>query len=160
MLDFWGLHIFTFFYPPHVATLLPGAAHRSKTWIGRPETVGPTRREWGSLNPFTFFVYWGWNFPHSLRASQLLIWWYGCWTKNMGENPPKWMVKIMEHPIKITMIWGVFSLFLVQHPYISNPSNFWSTSNLQHFRFGNCHIDLVYVLVLILFWNWCNPLSF
>ena len=26
---------------------------------------------------------------------------YGCWTKNRGILPPKWMVKIMENPIKI-----------------------------------------------------------
>ena len=24
----------------------------------------------------------------------------GCWTKNRGVKPPKWMVKIMENPIK------------------------------------------------------------
>ncbi len=42
--------------------------------------------------------------------------------KNRGvENHPKWMVKIMENPMNKGMIWGVFpSLFLVQHPYISN----------------------------------------
>ncbi len=28
-----------------------------------------------------------------------------------GVNPPKWMVKIMENPIKHGMIWGVFPYF-------------------------------------------------
>ena len=32
-------------------------------------------------------------------------------------NTPKWMVKIMENPIQDGMIWGVFPLFLVKHPY-------------------------------------------
>ena len=34
-----------------------------------------------------------------------------------GFYPPKWMVKIMEKPMNKWMIWGVFPLFLVQHPY-------------------------------------------
>ena len=32
--------------------------------------------------------------------------------KGVGPFPPKWMVKIMETPIKHGMIWGVFPLFL------------------------------------------------
>ena len=36
-------------------------------------------------------------------------------SKNRGI--PKWMVKIMENPMNKWMIWGVFPLFLVQHPY-------------------------------------------
>ena len=35
----------------------------------------------------------------------------------IGGKPPKWMVKIMENPMNKWMIWGVFPLFLVQHPY-------------------------------------------
>ena len=51
-----------------------------KGWSGQPQDVvawrivdegtelaGPTRREWGSLNLY-WLVYWGWNFPHSLRV--------------------------------------------------------------------------------------------
>ena len=40
--------------------------------------------------------------------------------KNRGRQiwgTPKWMVKIMENPMNKLMIWGVFPLFLVQHPY-------------------------------------------
>ena len=36
-------------------------------------------------------------------------------SKNTGT--PKWRVKIMENPMNTWMIWGVFPLFLVQHPY-------------------------------------------
>jgi len=41
------------------------------------------------------------------------FWWifsirilYGCWTKNRGYIPPKWMVKIMENPIKMDDLGG------------------------------------------------------
>ena len=37
--------------------------------------------------------------------------------KIVGFYPPKWMVKIMENPIKMDD-FGVFPLFLVQHPYV------------------------------------------
>ena len=36
-------------------------------------------------------------------------------SKNNGT--PKWMVKIMENPMNKWMIWGIFPLFLVQHPF-------------------------------------------
>ena len=35
----------------------------------------------------------------------------------IGGNSPKWMVNIMEKPMNKWMIWVVFPLFLVQHPY-------------------------------------------
>ncbi len=41
---------------------------------------------------------------------------YGCWTKNRGGFPPKWMVKIMENPMIKWMIWVVFPYFW-KHPY-------------------------------------------
>ena len=41
---------------------------------------------------------------------------YGCWTKNRGIwKPPKWMVKIMEHPMNKWMIWGYH--YFWKHPY-------------------------------------------
>ena len=36
-------------------------------------------------------------------------------SKNRG-GPPKWMVKIMENPIKIDDLGGCSPYFLVQHP--------------------------------------------
>ena len=36
----------------------------------------------------------------------------------IGGKPPKWMVKIMEHPMNKWDDLGVFPLFLVQHPYL------------------------------------------
>ncbi len=41
----------------------------------------------------------------------------GCWTKNREILPPKWMMKIMENPILLWMIWGA-------HPY------FWKDAPL------------------------------
>ncbi len=38
----------------------------------------------------------------------------GCWTKNRGTYPPKWMVNIMENPIKHGMIWGYH--YFWKHP--------------------------------------------
>ena len=54
----------------------------------------------------------------------------GCFQK-YGENPPKWMVKIMENPIKIIkirMIWGYH--YFWKHPcwfhsFIVFPFFFW-----------------------------------
>ncbi len=37
-----------------------------QSWC-RCTLAGPIRREWGSLN-LCCLVYWGWNFPHSLRV--------------------------------------------------------------------------------------------
>ncbi len=40
-------------------------------------------------------------------------------SKNRGILPPKWMVKIMEHPMNKWMIWGVLPpLFFEGHPHI------------------------------------------
>ena len=39
----------------------------------------------------------------------------GCWTKNRGVYPPKWMVKIMENPIKMDDLGGFHPIF--KHPY-------------------------------------------
>ena len=38
-------------------------------------------------------------------------------SKNRGGFPPKWMVKIMEKPIKHGMIWGAHPYFW-KHPYV------------------------------------------
>ena len=37
---------------------------------------------------------------------------FGCWTKNRGVLPPKWMVKIRENPIKQMDDLGGFPIFL------------------------------------------------
>ena len=34
-----------------------------------------------------------------------------CFSKNWGFDPPKWMVKIMENPMKKWMIWGYTPIF-------------------------------------------------
>ena len=39
----------------------------------------------------------------------------------IGGKPPKWMVKIMENPIKMDDLGGKNPLFLVQHPSDSSP---------------------------------------
>ena len=48
-------------------------------------------------------------------------------SKNRGT--PKWMVKIMENPIKMDDLGGEHPLFLVQHPYeesqIKPPQSLW-----------------------------------
>ena len=67
-------------------------------------------------------------------------------SKNMGENPPKWMVKIMEHPIKTTMIWGVFSLFLETPIYFLNQF----LINLKPPTFSKETAILIYYM----FWCW------
>ena len=36
---------------------------------------------------------------------------------DVSKNKGKWMVYFMENPMNKWMIWGVFPLFLVQHPY-------------------------------------------
>ena len=41
---------------------------------------------------------------------------YGCFQK-IGGKPPKWMVKIMENPMKMDDLGGVFPLFSGCHPY-------------------------------------------
>ena len=47
----------------------------------------------------------------------------------IGGKPPKWMLKIMvPNPIFEWMIWGVFPLFLVQHPYLSSDSEILTSS--------------------------------
>ena len=41
---------------------------------------------------------------------------YGCWTKNRGIFPPKWMVYFMENPIQINDFVGTHPYFW-KHPY-------------------------------------------
>ena len=48
-------------------------SHSPKIWR-KENLAGPTRREWGSLNLY-WLVYWGWNFPHSLRVGPARKWW-------------------------------------------------------------------------------------
>ena len=57
------------------------------------------------------------NPPKEKYSSENL---YGCQPKNRGKTP-KWMVKIMENPIKHGMIWGVFPLFLGSTPMTHDP---------------------------------------
>ena len=54
-----------------------------------------------------------WELLHSFHSSQ-----YGCWTKNRGILPAKWVVKIMENP-NFQMGWfGGFSHYFWKHPYL------------------------------------------
>ena len=53
-----------------------------------------------------------------LVSGRVYIYIYIWMFPKIGGTPPKWMVKIMENPMNKWMIWGVFPLFLVQHPYI------------------------------------------
>ena len=46
-----------------------------------------------------------WNTSNNTRSEKQLHE-YGCWTKNRGILPPKWMVKIMENPIKMDDLGG------------------------------------------------------
>ena len=54
----------------------------------------------------------------------------------MGVLPPKWMVYFMENPMNKWMIWGVNTIFLVQHPYtlkvlpLVQPSG-WSFGSME-----------------------------
>ena len=48
---------------------------------------------------------------------RISITWYGCWTKNRGGFPTKWM-EIMENPIKMDDLGEKNIIFGVQHPYI------------------------------------------
>ena len=53
---------------PHLST------KQTNTHFYSPKKLaGPTRREWGSLNLY-WLVYWGWNFPHSLRVGPARLW--------------------------------------------------------------------------------------
>ena len=49
------------------------------------------------------------------RFRQVFLSRYGCWTKNRGCLPPKWMVKIMENPMNKWMIWGFSHIFGSTH---------------------------------------------
>ena len=61
--------------------------------------------------------------------------WYGCWTKNRGILTPKWMVKIMENPIKIDDL-GV-ALFL--------EAPIWCLQSLQFYTWS-IYWSWIYVL--------------
>ena len=63
----------------------------------------------------------------------LPIWYQVDVSKNRGT--PKWMVKIMENPMNKWMIWGVFPLFLVQHPNWFQSIN-WACQRLVRFTHG------------------------
>ncbi len=57
------------------------------------------------------------EFPRTGGQRRMMAW-YGCWTKNRGIWPPKWMVKIMvPNPMNKWMIWGAHPYFW-KHPYI------------------------------------------
>ena len=45
---------------------------------------------------------------------------FGCWTKNRGKHPPKWMVKIMENPMSKWMIGGYH--YFRKHPNRQKPT--------------------------------------
>ncbi len=65
--------------------------------------------------------YWDLINPNSLDEQ---IWVF----PKIGGKPPKWMVKIMENPMNKWMIWGVFPLFLDQHPF-GNLQSHWHASH-------------------------------
>ena len=64
----------------------------------------------------------------------------GCWTKNKGILPPKWVVYCMENPMNKWMIWGYH--YFWKHPYIWPNYNISPTSLPCHVNdsmtAGNC----------------------
>ncbi len=62
---------------------------------------------------------------NSILLIFLLI--FGCWTKNRGFYPPKWMVYFMENPNPMKMGWfgGVF------HP------SFWFNTHLEYSEYSH-----------------------
>ena len=89
---------------------------RSASWHWQPNS---SRSQGRSCGP-NFFV----NKKSSMQKDPYRIYYwasgpfflaYGCWTKNRGILPPKWMVKIMENPMYKWMIWGYH--YFWKHPY-------------------------------------------
>ena len=84
---------------------------------------------------------WGWRIRIQRRIDRF-AWtiyniWYGCWTKNRGVYPPKWMVYFMENPIKMDDL-GVF-LFLETPILVHLPfALFWSDCQVEIPLPGSC----------------------
>ena len=111
------------------AILKPKRLLKRKPWIWVPKVVYTTRYHPQSLNMLTW-NWWGFQmFPignllfAGVKNLQVNLLWnfrlrYGCFQK-IGDFPPKWMVKIMEIPIKHGMIWGDFTHYFRKHPDIA-----------------------------------------
>ena len=70
-----------------------------------------------SIFPWVMLVFGGGGC--SSHSTEIYIWVF----PKIGGKPPKWMVKIMvPNPMNKWMIWGVFPLFLVPHPYSCRPN--------------------------------------
>ncbi len=81
----------------------------------------------------------------NIRISSIWIW--GNMSKwvcpKIGGNPPKWTVYFMETTLLKWMIWGVFPLFLVQHPNSGTPkSSILMGFSLMNHPFGGFPIFL------------------
>ena len=63
-------------------------------------------------------------------------------SQNRGENPPKWMVKIMENPMNKWMIWGGFPGFPI---FLETPK--WRFGS-DYFPF---HFGVIFVGSMLVF---------
>ena len=92
------------------------------------------------------------------RPWAMFGWWDRCWTKNRGSLPPKWMVKIMETPIKMDDLGGtiIFGNTQIFHDEIFHPLKMWDCICLL----GTCVENhrpwnpLGFLCLLMIFFGW------
>ena len=92
------------------------------------------------------------SFTSDLRLFWKIPWTNGCFSKNRGLKPPKWMVKIMEKPLLKWMIWGYH--YFRKHPNLHQIllwdhwekwiSRGFSGDSLRHGFFGDISIGLAF----------------
>ena len=68
------------------------------------------------------------------------------WVFPKNNGTPRWMMKIMENPMNKWMVWGVFPLFVVQHPSTVQDSfllNFQPICRSTDSMGRICHIHII-----------------
>ena len=107
------------------------AAHSDSLIFAAPQTLKESKQNMWSC----FMSRWFWWFKNSFSS-------YGCWTKNRGKTPPKWMVNIMENPIFLMDDLGETHYFWKHSNIIfmeRNSRDFYNVSHSSLFRKHHSH---------------------
>ncbi len=93
------------------------------------------------LEDFDLENWWNCNLAWCLAN---IIFFVRCMDPRRRVITPKWMVQIRENPMNKWMIWGVFPLFLVQHPHgnFMNRLGLKKTKHVFHGMIFNVSHDL------------------
>ena len=125
------------------------------SWRGKSHHFNDRNPYNGYINPLRNWVdeFWSQNYNTGsgltlAHVGKMRGKWMNYWVVSKNMFPPKWMVKIMENPIKIRMTWGEHPLFLDTTKWssvcfiCSSPRNFaqsWKKNECTLFQLIGIH---------------------